>query len=862
MKKICALSAVILFLFFNIQAQPVNTNTEEIAETSKSSDNKNQKNKKSEIPASKAAPVQIPLMIDAPKIDGRLDEEIWKQAAVFKDFIQTSPGDRIAPSKETEVYVFYDEKNLYIGFKCWDEKDKIRASVAKRDQVTDEDNVRVWLDTYDDQRRAYTFAFNPFGIQQDGIYTEGRGTDFSVDIVMESKGVILDWGWSVEVKIPFKSLRYAAGEGKMWGFNVARNIVRFNDELDEWMPIDPNITGRLIQHGKITGLNDIKFEKTLEIVPSVTISETGNRTRNVPRYLVNQFGYFDPATNPNGLVERSRFVNLPIKPEFGANMKYTLTPNITLDAAINPDFAEIEADAPIVAANRRFPVFFQEKRPFFLEGADIFSSPLQIFYSRTIIDPDYAAKLTGKIGKNSFGFLVASDNAPGNYEEDDINDRSVRPRIDEFIGKNATFAVLRVKRDFGKENNIGFFSTYRSFPEQRNVAGGFDGRIKFNDKTVSQFQIVGTNSRRCFFDTNFDPTLDPAQALRNRQICGGGSFGGVTVFGSPFNRYRTGNGIGYTANVDYTEKNRGFFVGVSGRSKDYRTDAGFTRRTNTNSVNFGSRFSTEPKPSARIIRINWRQNAYTNYDWNGRLQDFGVGTNVGFNLQKNTSLNFETGVALEKIYEDEFGLTRSATRNGAFFGEPFRSTWSQYGSASLNSAPKQWINFGGFIGAINNSFDFDFGAGQLFPRVSPAALSGDGRRDPGAGIQFDLGAFVELKPSDPFSVSLNYNKSRLTRKDTDRTAFDSNIFTLRSTYQFTRFVFTRLRVDYSTLSRNAGGQLLFGWNPSPGTSFYVGYNDDFNYGGFNPFSGQHEPRFERNSRTFFIRMSYLFRKSF
>lgn len=851
MKRLCALSAIILFLFLNIQAQPANTNTEEKAETPSSSDNTNTKNKKSNIPAEKAAPVKIPLTIDAPVIDGKLDEEMWKQAAVFKDFVQTSPGDRIAPSKETEVYVFYDEKNLYVGFKCWDDKDKIRATVAKRDNVTGEDNVRFWLDTYDDQRRAYIFAFNPFGIQQDGIYTEGRGTDFSVDIVMESKGVIQDWGWSVEVKIPFKSLRYAAGKGKFWGFNAARNIDRFNDELDEWMPIDPNITGRLIQHGKITGLNDIKFEKTLEIVPSVTISETGNRVRTIPR---SDLG--NPVINPSG-IDPGRFVNEPVKPEFGANIKYTLTPNITLDAAINPDFAEIEADAPIVTANRRFPVFFQEKRPFFLEGADIFNSPLQIFYSRTIIDPDYAAKLTGKIGKNSFGFLVASDNAPGNYAEDEINDRLTRPRINEFIGKKATFAVLRAKRDFGAENNVGFFSTYRSFPEQKNVVGGFDGRFKLNDKTVSQFQVVGTHSRRCFFNPEFDPTLDPFQAQRNREICDTGRRNG-----NPFNEYRTGNGIGYTANVDNTEKNRGWFLGVSGRSADYRTDAGFTRRTNTNSVNFGGRISTEPNPSAKIIRINWRQNLNTSYDWNGRLQDFGVGTNVGFNFRRNTFLNFETGISLEKIYEDEFGLTRSAIRNGAFFGAPTRSAWQQYGSVNLNSSPKQWIAFGVFVGAINNAFDFDFGGGRLFPRVSLSALSGDGRLDPGPGLQFNFGGGVELKPSDPFSVSLEYNKSSLTRKDTDRTAFDSNIFTLRSTYQFTRFIFTRTRIDYSTLSRNASGQLLFGWNPSPGTSFYVGYNDNFNYGGFNPFSGQHEPRFERNSRTFFIRMSYLFRKSF
>jgi hypothetical protein len=143
--------------------------------------------------------------------------------------------------------MMYDEKNLYVAFKCWDDKDKIRASVAKRDNVYGEDNVRMWIDTYNDQRRAYVLGFNPFGIQQDGMYTEGVGADFSVDIVMESKGVIEDWGWSVEVKIPFKSLRYAAGKGKLWGFNAARNIDRFNDEFDQWLPDDRNVSGFLIK---------------------------------------------------------------------------------------------------------------------------------------------------------------------------------------------------------------------------------------------------------------------------------------------------------------------------------------------------------------------------------------------------------------------------------------------------------------------------------------------------------------------------------------------------------------------------------------------------------------------------------------
>ena len=134
--------------------------------------------------------------------------------------------------------------------------------------------------------------------------------------------------------------------------------------------------------------------------------------------------------------------------------------------------------------------------------------------------------------------------------------------------------------------------------------------------------------------------------------------------------------------------------------------------------------------------------------------------------------------------------------------------------------------------------------------------------DPGTGRQFDVNVGFDYKPVDPLLISLDYRKSKLKRDDTGLIAFDTNIFSLRSTYSFTRFTYVRARWDYDTLVSNASGQLLFGWNPNPGTAFYVGYNDNFNYNGFNPFTNQGEPGFARNSRTFFIRASYLFRKSF
>jgi hypothetical protein len=832
-----------------------------------------------DVPAEKTRPIVVPKFTDAITIDGKADEPAWQQAAVFKDFYQTNPGDNTAPSKPTEVLMMYDEKNLYVAFKCWDEPDKIRATLAKRDGVFNEDNVRMWLDTYNDQRRAYILGFNPLGIQQDGIFTEGAGADFTVDIIMESKGVVLDWGWSVEVKIPFKSLRYSAGKGKMWGFNVARNIDRLNDEFDQWLPDDRNVSGFLIKHGKITGLDEIKYERTLEVVPSVTISQTGNRKRTVNNAGFAALGPYDPIFNPIGVRDPGRFVNDPAKPDLSVNLKYNLSPNVTIDAAVNPDFAEIEADAPVVSANQRFPIYFEEKRPFFLEGKDIFSSPLQPFYSRTIVDPDLAAKVTGKIGPTSFGFLVASDNAPGNYSDDergellncqrarefDPPNNKRRCGIEEFVDKNAFFGVLRLKRDFGKENNIGFSATSRIFPKNRNFTGGFDGTFKLNPKTVMKFQVLGTHSRKFFYDPNLDRSM-----------------------------YRTGNGFGYSFNIDYTTDRHGWFAEATGRTSDYRADAGFTRQTDSNTFFFANRLSTKSNPKAAIIRTSWSQFARYGMDWKGRTQNALIGNNLNFNLQGNMFIYTEFGVQFEKIYEHEFGPNRNlaANRPGAFFGAPTRSATQPYFSVNANKTVNKQLSVYGFVGSIFNSFDYDFGAGPRYPRASPAfstylnspqyqsyiaglyAYQADPvnnpypnfaeppQLDPGSGWQFDMNLGFEYKPTEPLRISMDYTKSRLTRNDNKKTAYDTNIFTVRSTYQFTRFIYVRARWDYDTLNSNASGQLLFGWNPNPGTAFYVGYNDNFNYKGYSPFTGQFEPGFERNSRTFFIRASYLFRKSF
>jgi hypothetical protein len=805
-----------------------------------SSDKEASKNRFAKVlPPEKAEPLKIPLFAKPPVIDGQLDEEVWKSAAVFKDFYQWRPSDSSPASARTEVFAGYDTRFIYFAFHAYDEPAKVRASVAKRDAIFDDDVVGLILDTFNDKRRAYELLFNPLGIQQDGFLTEGANDDFSIDIVMESKGLVTSDGYIVEVAIPFKSLRYEAGKGKLWGIHILRIVKHANGETDSWMPISQNESGLLSQAGHITGLEGISTERTLELIPSLTLSETGKRKAPVTIAQVSKGG---------------RFVNEPIKFDPGLTGKYSITPTVTLDFAVNPDFAQVESDQLVVTANQRFPIFFEEKRPFFLEGIDIFRTPIQAVHTRAIIDPDAAVKLTGKLGRNTFGLLVASDNGPGNFNEDDRV--TADPR---FIDKNASVGVLRLKRDIGNADSfLGLLATHHRFVDRYNELAGFDGRFRIDKQKTLSWQVLGTRSRNLFFYPDQGRRLD-----------------------------RKENGFIYEVDFNQDGKHFGQQFSAVGRTRFYRSDVGFNRRVNTNSLFYFVRYNSEPKPKAKLI--SWR--VFTapsmNFDWQGRHQNFNQETQLQLRFPRETFFGIGLDKGYERVFESEFGPTRRAQPNClanndcTFAGNDDERSAPSTGIYSyVETVLNKQFRFNSFVNRRWGHLDYDFGAEPKFPRVSTAALAALDLRargfcnssplpavcnaplDPGPGefLHFDAGATYQ--PTDELRFSLNFTKERLRRNDTGRLAFDENIVSARGTYQFTRYWFARARLDYDSIASNVKGQFLLGWTPNPGTAFYAGYNDDLNRSGFNPFSGQLEPGFRRNGRTIFIKMSYLFRKSF
>ncbi|HEU4713116.1 MAG TPA: DUF5916 domain-containing protein [Pyrinomonadaceae bacterium] len=792
------------------------------------------------LPPEKSKPVVLPKFDKPPVIDGKLDDEVWQNAAVLKDFYQIQPGDNVPPSRPTEVLIGFDPKFLYIAFKATDEPDKVRATVAKRDNIFQDDYVGFFLDTFNDKRKAFEVFFNPLGIQGDGIITEGRGEDFSVDLLMESKGIVHETGFNVEIAIPFKSLRFEAGKDKLWGAHFFRRIKRFENELDSWMPFSRSIDSNLSQAGHLTGLEGISVERTIELIPSVTVSQNSRFVRSfVPLAL-------DPG----------RIVNEPVGLDLGLTAKFIPSSAVTVDLAINPDFAQVEADQLVVTANQRFPIFFSEKRPFFLEGIDIFQTPITAVHTRSIVDPDLAIKTTGKKGRNTFGLMVASDNGPGNLSADDrgalngcLLRRSLDPREvcnnQKILDKNAYIGVLRLKRDVGKENSLGLIATSYNFIEKHNQVLGFDGRFRLDKQTTTSFQLLGTTSRNFFFDADDGET-----------------------------RYRTGNGFGYSGSYNVSGRNWGWEVYGEGFTEDYRADVGFVQRTNSNFNYAFLRYNSDPDPKKKIISYHVHTLVHADYDWQGRMYTWESENLVELQLPRNSWLGSWWEPGYERLFDHEFGPTREAKPC-----DPFAviGGCTFYGESNERASDKQHLSF---YGGSNFSkkvqfnaqytqrwghFDLDFGTGTTkYPRVSPAALKLGplAPLDPGRGKMNQFNAGITFQPTNELRTQFNVTSQSLRRYDTDRYAFKINIFTWRSTYQFTKATFARAILDYNTLDSRLRAQALFGWTPSPGTAFYAGYNDDLNYSTPHPFTRDIVPGFRRNSRTLFIKMSYLIRRGF
>jgi hypothetical protein len=417
----------------------------------------------------------IPRVSRAPALEDFLGMkpagDIALQMAKVTGFVQRNPHDGAKISEETAVYLGYDQKNLYIVFVCFDDPKKVRARMSRREDIYDDDQVEVMLDTFHDRRRAYAFQTTPLGVQWDAIWTEATrdevngNFDTSFDTVWDSRGKVTSRGFVVWMAIPFKSLRFPATKEQEWGIILYRGIYRKNEDAF-WPQISYKVAGRLGQAATLYGLEGISPGRSIELIPYGIMR--GFRALDTT----------DP-TNPY-------FQNATAQGQAGMDAKFVIRDHFVLDLTANPDFSQVESEDPQITVNQRFEVYFPEKRPFFLENEDYFRTPLDLFFTRNIEDPSAGIRLTGKEGPYSAGFMATDDRGPG---------QAVPPYFP-LAGTRSYFAIARVSRDIFKQSSIGALYTDWECPTtgEFNRVGGVDTRLKFNANWSLDAQAVVSSS--------------------------------------------------------------------------------------------------------------------------------------------------------------------------------------------------------------------------------------------------------------------------------------------------------------------------------------------------------------------------------
>ena len=461
-------------------------------------------------------------------------------------FRQRSPGDGIPVTEETRAYIGYDARSLYVVFVCVDERPRIRAHMAKREQIGDDDQVSVYLDTFRDQRRAYLFSANPLGVQRDGIVTEGQKTEISFDAVWRAEGRLTADGYAVQFTIPFRSLRFSGEPMQTWGIALRRQILRKTEEAF-WPYITTRVRGLVPQFAELTGIDTVSPGRNVQMIPYGAAAASRQLDRGTAGYRTDHDA------------------------RAGLDAKVVVRDAFTVDAAVNPDFSQVESDDPQVLANRRFEAYFPEKRPFFVENAGYFGSPINLFFSRRIADPEFGARVTGKAGPWAVGVVAADDRGPGR-------------RLGADNSSRAYAGVARAQRELGGRSHIGAMYTVRSFGSSSNEVAAVDARFEL----TPNWYFAGQASH-----SDYRPP-------------GGGSARSGNAFQAEL--VRSGRNFGYSAS--YTDFSPGF-----------RADLGFVPRVDTRRATQSAGYSWKQERGA-LLSHGPSLSATINYDHSGKLQDW------------------------------------------------------------------------------------------------------------------------------------------------------------------------------------------------------------------------------------------------
>jgi hypothetical protein len=527
-------------------------------------------------PPQQTGPLQVPRIERPPKLQDFISGEPREAELRIDDFRQFQPGDGTPVSQPTTAYLSYDSANLYVVFDCRDDPTKIRSRLAKREQIMNDDRVTMSIDTFHDHRRAYWFDVNAHGVQADGNVTDGVEDTTSWDSIWQAEARITKQGYLVLMTIPFKSIRYPTVGRQQWGLVVGRFIQR-NSELSCWPHLSRSRPGWVQQAGDIEGMEGIAGGRNLQFIPYGLFSSS--------RYLDRPaWGLPGFRTAHDGRA--------------GVDTKVVLRDSFTLDVALNPDFSQVESDEPQVTVNQRYEVFFPEKRPFFIENAGLFKTPQQLFFSRRIVDPQFGARFTGKVGRWALGALAVDDRAPG---------KQVSPS-DPLNGSRASEGVFRLSREFFRDSSAGVLFTSREFGSSYNRVAAFDTRFKLQRNWTLTSQVMTSQTR----------TLD-----------------GKLYSGPAYFVQLAHEGRHFTSKTAYNDRSPGF-----------RTEAGFIDRVDIRELSQTLEYRWR-REKAMILSYGPRLEILANRRRDGRVQDWSASPQFVVELPRQT----EFTAGRSEVYE-------------------------------------------------------------------------------------------------------------------------------------------------------------------------------------------------------------------
>jgi hypothetical protein len=510
---------------------------------------------------------------EAPQIDGILDDQVWQEASNVTGFKSFTPDYGQDLAHKTIAYWSHDDENLYFAFKCYDDPGKIKTSVAARDKIKDDDWVAINLDSFNDRQTLYGFYVNPNGIQMDSRFAGGKD-DAGIDMVWYSAANISEEGYTIEVKIPFKSIRYAVNEGQVdMGVIFERRISRFSTQ-GTYPALDPIQGMNFLNQTMPLRYNGVKKSILFEALPAITYS--WSKYQEEGAYLVN-----------------SKF-------DAGLTLKYGITSDLILDATINPDFSQVEADAQRVEVNQRFAVYYPERRPFFLEGNENFnhaggsgrSEIRTIVNTRTIVNPIFAGKVTGKLGlKNTISAIAAVDELDTSY--------------------NGNVAVLRYKRTLKKDSYVGGFYTGRQDGEFINMVYGGDAQIRLGASSMAKGFLFNSATRDSL---------------------------GVNY----------SNKLAMAANYDFSTRDWSYGGGITNIDDGFQSTVGYVTRTGITKYNF----FVSPKfyPSGLIKKIDPMLYLSVTKDKPSGLYERSIFTRTSITMDRNTRISISASISNE-VYD-------------------------------------------------------------------------------------------------------------------------------------------------------------------------------------------------------------------